>query len=126
MVQKWVFYDPIVPESYTFSVNPNEGGTPGRTKKIGQQATAAPDGKTLLFEGRDEVQTIDISGTILTQAQLDAFTAWSDKRHQVRVTDDLGRQYWVYITTFSATRNRRASHPWHHSYQMSMLILDNA
>lgn len=125
MVVKWTFFDPTVPETYVFEVNPSEGGTPSREKNIDQQATAAPNGRTLLFEGRDTVSQIDISGTILSQSQYTTFETWFNKRHQIRLTDDLGRQFWVYITSFSATRNRRVSHPWHHSYNMSMLILDN-
>lgn len=122
---RWQLYDPTVPETYVFPVNPNEGGTPNRAKRIDTQVPAAPDGKVLLWEGRDEPQKIDIKGVILEQAQLDAFNLWFNKRHQVRLTDDLGRQYWVYMTTFNATRNRRVSHPWHHSYDMSFTILDN-
>jgi hypothetical protein len=124
MVVRWKFFDPIDDETYVFPVNPNEGGTGDRTKNISQQATAAPEGKTLLFEGRDSPETINLSGVVLEQAQLDAFNTWFDKRHQIRVTDDLGRQYWAYMTRFSATRNRRRSHPWHHSYTMELLVVD--
>lgn len=126
MVVRWTFFDPTVPETYTFPMNPTEGGTPDRTKSLQAQATAAPDGKLILFEGREEPRRIELSGTLLEQAQLDAFTTWYEKRHQIRVTDDLGRQYWVYITGFSATRNRRVHHPWHHSYKMQLTILDSA
>ena len=124
MVVKWTFFDPTVPETYTFAVNPNEGGTPERAKTVTFQATAAPDGKMLLFEGREEPRRISISGVILDQAQLNTFETWYGKRHQIRLTDDLGRQYWVYMTRFSATRNRRRSHPWHHSYNMELTIVD--
>lgn len=123
MVVKWTFFDPTVPETYTFAINPNTGGTPNRTKRINFESPAASDGSMILFEGREEPRRVEISGVILNQAQLDTFQAWYDKRHQIRLTDDLGRQYWVYITSFSATRNRRAHHPWHHSYQMQLTVI---
>lgn len=121
---RWTLYDATVPETYEFPINPSEGGTPGISKRIETQVAAAPDGTTILFEGRDEPGRLNLSGTILDQAHLDALTAWSLKRHQVRITDDLGRQYWVYITRFNPTRNRRAHHPWHHSYQMELVVVD--
>lgn len=121
---KWNFYDPIASESYTFPVNPNQGGTPGRSKKLDSQSTAAPDGKTLIWEGRDSPKTIEVQGVVLTQDELEAFDAWFEKRHQIRLTDDLGRVFWVYITDFKATRNNKAHYPWHHSYTMAMSILD--
>jgi hypothetical protein len=123
---KWSFYDPTDDTTYVFPVNPNEGGTPGRTKKLEYQATAAPDGVTLIFEGRDEARQIQVSGVLLDQGQLEALDAWvNDRRHQIRLTDDLGRQFWIYLTNFEATRNRRQSHPWHHSYRLGYVILDN-
>lgn len=124
MVTKWQFWDPIASETYVFPINPNAGGTPTRAKSLAIEKTAAPDGKAILFEGREDPRKISVSGAILEEAELNAFYAWYDKRHQVRLTDDLGRQFWVYITNFSATRDRRQSHPWHHSYQMEMTILD--
>lgn len=123
-VVKWTFYDATTASTYTFAINPNEGGTPLRRKTISYQNTAAPDGKTLIFEGRDEPRKISFSGTLLEQAQLDAFETWFEKRHQVRVTDDLGREYWIYITSFEPKRARARSHPWKHTYTCEATILD--
>lgn len=122
MVVKWQFYDGSTTE--VFEVNPNEGGSPTRRKTMTYKNTAAPDGKTLVFEGRDEPGEISFSGTLLTQEQFDMFEEWWDKRQQVRITDDLGRQYWVYIHTFDAKRIRARSHPWKHEYTVEATILD--
>lgn len=123
-VVKWVFYDPVTLDEYTFDINPNDGGTPERRKTITYENTAAPGGKTLVFEGRDEPETISFSGTILEEEQYNALVSWFDKRHQIRVTDDLNRQQWIYITQFSARRRRSYQHPWKHDYDVQATVLD--
>lgn len=124
MVVRWTFYDPIEVETYTFEINPNEGGSPSYKKTVGNQSTSAPDGKTLLFEGQDEVQTLQWSGVILTQAHYDKYVEWWQKRRQIRLTDDLGRQYWIYLTSFEPTRRRAATRPWKHDFNATATILD--
>lgn len=123
-VVRWTFEDPTVGETYTLDINPREGGTPARSKNIAYAATAAPDGKVLMFEGRENPPGFEISGTILTEEQLTAFQHWYDKRHQIRVTDDLGRQTWVYITAFEPKRAWAVNHPWRHSFTMRATVLD--
>jgi hypothetical protein len=120
----WYFRDPITNELWTLEVNPAEGGTPARNKRIDTSSTTAPDGKTIIFEGRDEARTIQLSGTILDQAQLDSFNAWYDKRYQILIQDDLGRQFYVYITSFEADRAWSVNHHWRHKYRMTMTVLD--
>lgn len=124
MSHRWLFYDPVEDETYTFEINPNDGGSPQFAKKITDQSTVAPGGKTLLFEGADEVQTLEFSGVILEQTQYDAFRLWWAKRRQIKVTDDLEREYWVYIKTFAPKRERAIHHPWKHSYSVTAVILD--
>lgn len=123
MVVKWTFYDGVTLDEYTFDINPNDGGTPNYNKTITYENTAGPGGVTLMFEGRDEPPKLRFSGTILEQDQFDTFKTWFDKRHQIRVTDDLSRQYWIYITKFEARRRRAYSHPWKHDYEIEATIL---
>lgn len=125
----WRFYDPIGvgasgPITYLLPVNPNDGGSPSFKKTVTYQSTSAPDGKTLVFEGRDEVQTLEFSGVILTEDQYYAFIDWWRKRHQIHITDDLGRQFWAYITSFEPKRVRAQSHPWKHTYSASATVVD--
>jgi hypothetical protein len=124
VVVKWTLYDPIDEDGYTFEINPNEGGTPSRKKTLTYQATAAPDGKTLMFEGREEPQELQVSGVLLSAEQLAAFNAWMDKHHQVLLTDDLHRQFWIYMTALEPTRQRARSHPYKHQYSLTYTILD--
>lgn len=124
MVTRWIFEDPTDASTYTVPINPNTGGTPGRRKTMQFTNTAGPNGRVLAFEGREQVQELEISGTILEQAHLDALTTWYEKRYQVAVTDDLGRRYVIYITDFLPTRRRSATYPYKHDFTMRYFILD--
>lgn len=124
IVVRWTFYDPTVPQTYTFEINPNTGGTPSYAKTLSTSSTVAPGGKTLIFEGADQVPKFEFSGTILTEAHFNAFVEWWDKRRQIRITDDLGREFWVYIESFTPTRVRAVHHPWKHTYNVVAQILD--
>lgn len=121
---RWIFTDPTLATSYSFDVNPKEGGSPQYKKNIAIQNTLAPGGKTLLYEGADEVQNLEFSGIIREQSQYDAMVLWFNKRHQIQVQDDLGRTYMVYITEFSPKRERSIQRHWKHSYTVRAIILD--
>lgn len=124
MVVKWTFYDAVEDTTYTFAINPNDGGSPDFQKNINYQATTAPSGKTVISEGLDKVQELTWSGTILDQAQYNAYITWWQKRRQIKVTDDLGREFWVYLVSFTPKRVRARSHPWKHTYDVTASILD--
>jgi hypothetical protein len=124
MVTRWTFFDPIVNETYTVPINPNSGDAPAFVKSLDYQASAAPDGKTLVFEGRAEPRKLEMGGVVLERAHLEALEYWTKKRNRVVITDDMGRSFTVYITDFTPTREPRRSHPWRHTYQMSALLLE--
>lgn len=123
-VVRWTFDDPVTLDHYQFEVNPNDGGSPTLAKNFQYSNTSAPDGKTVVFEGRDKVQQIEFSGVILEQSQYDAFVTWWNHRNQVLITDDLGRQFFIVIEQFVPTRRRSAMHPWKHDYKISATIVD--
>lgn len=124
MTVRWTFYDPTGPTTYNFPINPNEGGSPELRKTISYQNTSAPDGKVLVFEGRDSPPTMSFSGTLLTEAQYEAFETWFQKRRQIKITDDLDREYWIYITSYAPKRVRARNYPWKHTYQIEATIID--
>lgn len=122
-VVKWQFHDPELDETYTFEINANKGGSPQYAKKLQYQSTVAPDGQTIAFEGVDDPSQTEFSGTILTRDQYDAMLAWFAKRYPIEFTDDLGRLFSIYITSFAPQRERAAQHPWKHSYTVRYLVL---
>lgn len=121
----WVLFDPIGNETLLLPINPDAGGSPARRRTVTSTATTA--GKMLHFEGEAEPRIFEASGTILAQAHYEALDRWfRDKKHQVRVTDDLGRVFWVLLLTFTPTRVRKASRPWYHNYTLTYVELDVA
>lgn len=126
MVVRWQFTDPTgaTPNTYVFEINPVEGGSPALKKNVIFKNTAAPDGKTLIFEGRDDPAVFSFSGTLLTQTHFETLETWFLKRHQIVITDDLGRTFSVYITSFDPKRVRSPHVPWKHTYVCEAISLD--
>jgi hypothetical protein len=123
-VKKWVFQDPATSDVYHFAINPNTMNSPYGPKKIEFAATTAIDGQKLAFEGQSPPVEWQFSGTLLAQAQYDAFVTWSQKRNRIWVTDHYGRAWLCYITNFQPTAKRSHQFPWAHDWEMTVLIFD--
>lgn len=125
-VNKWIFTDISLatPETYTFEINPLEGSAPSYRKNIETSATTAPDGATLLFEGNDQPRKFDLSGSLVSQEQHDALVEWFQKRVVIQVTDDLLRDFNIYIESLDLSRRRATNHPWSHSWKMTAFLVD--
>lgn len=124
MVVRWRFDDPSSLESYTFAINPKDGGSPSYKKSFQYQNTSAPAGKVLVFQGRDDTQKLTWDGTILDEASFNALVTWWNKRNQITVTDDLGRVFTIIIESFEPKRVRAATAPWKHSYTLTATIVN--
>ncbi|NBR22234.1 MAG: hypothetical protein EBU08_00285 [Micrococcales bacterium] len=120
----WKFYDPVEDEEYEWEINPKDGGYPNRSKALVYESTAAPNGQTLAYEGREAPASMSFSGVILTEQHFDTLTSWYLKRNQIKLTDDLGREFWIYIKSFNPTRVRSAKYPWRHNYTIEAIVLD--
>lgn len=123
-VVRWMFEDPNTLATYSFAINPSEGGSPAYAKNFQYSNTSAPDGKVIVFEGREQPQKIDFTGTLLTEEEYNAFVTWWEKRYQITVTDDLGRSFNIILESFQPKRERARSHPWKHSYQVTATIVN--
>jgi hypothetical protein len=121
MVVRWTFSDGST--TYTFEINPNEGGSPARKRGVGFSVTAAPDGGVLVYEKRSDPRTLSFSGVVLTQAHYDALDEWSDKHEPITLTDDLSRSFTVILTSFEPRRVRSALYPWKHTYTCEAIVL---
>lgn len=125
LVVKWRFYDPIDDVTLRMEVNPNSGAAPAIRKNIAHKTTTAPtdEGATLLFEGAEEPQTFDFGGVILTQTQYEAMVLWVNKKRVIRITDDLLRDWDVYLTGFAPRRKISRHYPWRHDYDVTAVIV---
>lgn len=117
----WIFKDVVNDEEYEFAVNPLDTSIPSVEKSVATQYTTA--GKAINFEGRSKPQTINFSGTILTEQHLNAMNYWFEKSSQINLSDDLGRKYWIVITNFAPTRQYTPDFPWRHEYSADAIIL---
>lgn len=126
MVVRWTFEDLTLatPTSYEFEINPSDGGSPQYKKQIINRSTCATDGQVIVQEGRDQPNETSFSGTILTEEMYNEMVSWFNKRHQIKVTDDLGREFFIYITAFEPRRVRAVQHPWKHAYTVQYIELD--
>ncbi len=119
----WRFDDPVTSAAYVFEVNPNEGGTPTRKRKITRVPTTAVDGKPLVFEGQEEVMTMEFKGVILNLGQYDAFKTWFAKSYAVLLTNDLGQRLQVRLESFVPVRAPKVGHPNRHTYTCACSVL---
>jgi hypothetical protein len=118
----WILEDPTEGTVEFMSINPNAGASPAYQKNLTKKTTTA--GRTLVQEGQDNTKQFDFSGVILTEDQYNfLYNAWN-KRHPVKLTDDLNRTFTIYMESFQPTRQLSRTYPWKHEYQATSVILD--
>jgi len=123
-VVKWILTDTTTLDTWTFEINPNEGAAPEYRKNTSFTGTTAPDGRTLVSEGQDNVPDFPFSGTLLTQTQHDARVEWFDRRTIIKITDDFSRDWYVWIEGLRLERLRKHNYPWAHKYSVSAKIVE--
>ena len=120
---KWEFYDPHIDQSYAFDINPLNWNMSILSKSVEDRPTAYGR-RQIAFEGRRKPQTMSFSGTILNEHQYNALQNWANKRYQIRLTDDLNRVMWIYITKFAPQRQLHPNDPFYFNYSVEATILD--
>lgn len=110
------------PEVMTFDINPNSFDPPGRQATIVQEQVTAPNGQTLLFQGRDQTRTASLSGVVATQAFYETLNTWKDKWYPLVLTDDQGNSWNVVIQEWTWTRLRRTNN-WRYDYSAKVIVL---
>jgi hypothetical protein len=123
MTVKWEFYDPSgAGTTYEMEINPSSFSMSDTTRSVSNQPTLA--GRQMLFQGRSAPVKMSFSGTILVEDEYNVLRQWADQRRQVRLTDDLGREFWIYINSFVPTRQLKVNNPWFFTYNAEATILD--
>lgn len=124
----WHWEDLSEGTEYFMPINPNAGASPTFEKNLTSTTTTAPgvSGQVLVFEGADTPSEFSFSGVLLTQEHYDfIYTLWA-KRHLLRLTDDLGRVFVVYLKSFSPKRELSRTYPWKHQYDASAVVVSYA
>lgn len=112
----------LEPSSYTFEINPNDGGTPSVQKNITASQSTGPNRNPILQEGNSAAPQMPFSGVILTQEHLEALETWFDRRVFIKLTDDLGREFYGVFSRLDPRRVRRASNFWYHTFDAELTI----
>lgn len=123
-MQRWTFHDPVTNTTYTLPVNPKEGGEREYEKTVNTQDTTAPDGRTIVFEGRDKPGAIAWSSYFRSTAERDDFITWWRKRRQILRTNDLGEQDWIYLVKLSPKRKHVVNRRYRADYDINAIVLD--
>jgi hypothetical protein len=118
----WLFEDVHASLSYELEINPKDTTMPSIEKTL--TPTPITRGRPVLFQGRNREQSMTLSGTLLTEDQYNALRAWTQTDKQIKVTDDLGRSYWVVFTSFDPRRVRTVEYPWRHEFSISGIVVD--
>lgn len=111
------------PVVYSFEINPNDFTPPGRTANFKEEQVTAPNGNTILFQGRDSVKTGTMSGAVLTQQQYSDIQTWGNKWVPLTLTDDLGNSWDIVIRSLKWKRLKRANNPYRHDYTIEFTVL---
>lgn len=121
---KWTLTDNSTgsPVVFTFAINPNEFEPPGRTSSIVTELTTAPNGTTILFQGRDSSREANFSGAVLTESFYNGLDTQKDKHYPLVLTDDQGNTWNVIFKSWRWTRLRRTNN-WRYDYQATVLVL---
>lgn len=122
----WQIYDPVTAETITLEINPNDDGSLQYEKQMTYKNTSAPGGNVVAFEGRDAPYTSSFSGVLLTENQYNTYVDIFSKRYPLQLTDDLGRSFLVYFTSFKPKRKISRTYPWRHEYTCDYYIMGGA
>lgn len=110
------------PVTYTMEINPNDGGSPSISKSVLMTQSVGPNRVNILQEGQSQAPVLQFSGIILGQDELESLEYWYDKRIFIKVTDDLGREFYGVFSTFAPHRQRRVSNFWYHTYDATFTL----
>lgn len=107
---------------YQLDINPNDGGTPNVTKNVTMSQNTGPNRVNIIQEGQSQAPVLGFSGVILTQEHLEAMEMWYDRRVFIKVSDDLGREFYGVFNKFAPHRQRRASNFWYHTFDAEFTL----
>jgi hypothetical protein len=110
------------PEVLTFEWNPNKFDPPGRSANITADLTTAPNGTTILFQGRDKVRKSTFEGAVGSQTFYQDLDTWKDKWYPLQLVDDQGNTWTILIEEWKWTRVKRRN-PWRFDYTAQVIVL---
>lgn len=125
---RWVFQDYNFTDvnnvdTYILPINPSQMRRSFGNVEITDEPTTVSNGRIISWEGMPKPPTWTFEGRILTAPDFRQFTKWGTTGKRMYVTDHYGHRYLVKVVSFKPTRVRDAQRPWHHSYSMTVSVL---
>lgn len=105
-----------------FEWNPNKFDPPGRSSNITAEVTTAPNGTTLIFQGRDKLRRSTFEGAVGSQAFYTDLNTWKDKHYPLVLTDDQLNTWDILIEEWKWVRIKRRN-PWRFDYTAQVIVL---
>ena len=106
----------------TFEWNPNKFDPPGRQSNITSELTTAPNGQTILFQGRDKTRKAKFEGGVGSETFFNDLDTWKDKHYPLELTDDQGQTWTILIEDWKWTRLHRRNR-WRYDYTAQVIVL---
>lgn len=127
-VIRWSFTDVYqvgpTPYTYTWEINPNDGGAIAWQKNFFNAPVSGPNVMPIIQEGGLGTATLSFSGIILTRSHYEVMEFWYSKRILILLKDDLNREYLGVFSTWTPKRERHSSNFWFHSYDAQFTVME--
>ena len=131
-MSRWILQDPKADESWTMPINPDRMTSPHPKKSLRHAYGVWLGGKPYGPESRDAIRTFltppsltewQWEGVIRSEEHYQAYVHWTEKSHEVRVTDHLGRTWEVLFSRFEPEDRRPMKNvPWRLRYKVTAQI----
>jgi hypothetical protein len=128
---KWKLYDPEEDQYFSFEYNPSkDDGSFALNKSTAYQVNAGSyrdnsnrdNIANIIFESHKEVKKFSFSGNIYNKDEFDRLELWFSKKYDLILTDDLNRNFRIYVSSFSPSRIRSRQFPYKHSYTVKGIV----
>lgn len=121
--QAYDFSDINSVDTYVLIQNPSRMRRSFGGVTIESEPTTVSNGKVISWEGVAKPPLWTFEGTVLAKSEHDAILKWGTTKQRFYVTDHFGHRYLVKSVEFSMQRVRDINRPWHHTYSMSVNVL---
>lgn len=121
-VNKWVFVNPPTGETYTLPINPNRMTSPHAPRNVFSEATTAPDGQMIMWEGARRCQPWTIEGFILDQAHYEKMEQFLALNNRIIIVDHRLRAWICSIESFEPQKIGYETNPYWAKYSLTAFI----
>lgn len=112
-MSQWQMQDMVTSATYTFKYNPDSMDPPVNPKRL---ETMPHFSSPRTWKPRTVPREYTFSGVVYDEDTLLEFTDWFGRKHELQITDHLGRVFRILPTGVEFRERRSRKHPWKHVY----------